>query len=193
MMSVLDKLKIVEKGVAHVVGPSEVSSSLVDARTVHRISDPSDLVSLAKEVQKADEFVKCVATSKLIVIAEQIRHLQFQAKKVLEEAKEGAILHHAACNFKKIPGKMYRLYRRKDGTVYFSMISPQEWGKTCPHHFCGSYKLENDLSWTKSEDVEKRGQDMEEILRLVNGEIPSIGYICDAVKQSGEISSDSPS
>ena len=65
-------------GVAHIVGPSEASSRLVDARTVHRISDPTDIVSLAQEVQKADEFVKCVATSKLLVIAEQIRHLQFQ-------------------------------------------------------------------------------------------------------------------
>ena len=49
----------------------------------------------------------------------------FQAKKVLEEAKEDAILHHAACNFKKIPGKIYHLYRRYDGKAYFSMISPQ--------------------------------------------------------------------
>ena len=44
---------------------------------------------------------------------------------MLEEAKEDAILHHASCNFKKIPGKMYHLYRRSDGTSYFSMISPQ--------------------------------------------------------------------
>ena len=65
-------------GVAHIVAPSEASSSLVDPRTVHRISDPTDIVALAKEVQKADEFVKCIATNKLIVIAEQIRHLQDQ-------------------------------------------------------------------------------------------------------------------
>ena len=67
-------------GVAHVVASSEASSRLVDPRTVHRISDPTDIVSLAKEVQKADEFVKCIATSKLIVIAEQIRHLQDQVR-----------------------------------------------------------------------------------------------------------------
>ena len=65
-------------GVAHIVAPSEASSSLVDPRTVHRVSDPTDIVSLAREVQKADDFVKCIATSKLMVIAEQIRHLQSQ-------------------------------------------------------------------------------------------------------------------
>ncbi|CAB4036709.1 Hypothetical predicted protein, partial [Paramuricea clavata] len=70
--------KNIKSRVAHIVAPSEASSSLVDPRTVHRISDPTDIVALAKEVQKADEFVKCIATNKLIVIAEQIRHLQDQ-------------------------------------------------------------------------------------------------------------------
>ncbi|XP_046859493.1 uncharacterized protein C1orf50 homolog isoform X2 [Xenia sp. Carnegie-2017] len=172
-------------GVAHIVSPSEISSSLVDPRTVHRLSDPTDIVSLAKEVQKADDFVKCIATNKLLVIAEQIRHLQEQAKKVLEDAKQNALLHHAACNFKKIPGKMYYLYRRKDDTSYFSMVSPEEWGNSCPHHFMGSYKLEYDLSWTKAEDVEKRGRDLEEISRFLNSEMSSIGYICDSTNKSG--------
>ena len=42
------------------------------------------------------------------------------------------------------------------------------------------------MSWTKLEDIEKRGQDLEEISRLLNSEIPSIGYICDSVKKSHE-------
>lgn len=62
------------------VPPSEASSQLVDPRTVHRISDPTDIVSLAKQVQEADQFVKCAATNKLLVIAEQIRHLQEQVQ-----------------------------------------------------------------------------------------------------------------
>ena len=55
---------------------SEVTSGLVDPRTVHRISDPTDIVSLAKKAKKSDKFVKCIATSKFIVIAEQMQHLQ---------------------------------------------------------------------------------------------------------------------
>ena len=54
------------------------TSQLVDPRTVHRISDPTDIVSLAKQVQQADQFIKCAATNKLLIIAEQIRHLQQQ-------------------------------------------------------------------------------------------------------------------
>lgn len=49
----------------------------------------------------------------------------------------------------------------------------------------GSYKLEYDLSWTKAEDVEKRGRDLEEISRFLNSEMSSIGYICDSTNKSG--------
>jgi len=51
--------------------------------------------------------------------------LFFQAQLVLEEAKRDADLHHAACNFKKIPGKLYYLYKRNSGQTYFSMLSPE--------------------------------------------------------------------
>jgi hypothetical protein len=49
------------------------------------------------------------------VIAEQVRFLQEQARRVLEEANLNAELHHIACNFKKVPGKMYYVYK-KPGT-----------------------------------------------------------------------------
>ena len=39
---------------------------------------PADLVELAKEVQRADEEVRHVASGKLQIIAEQIRFLQEQ-------------------------------------------------------------------------------------------------------------------
>ncbi|CAH3121786.1 unnamed protein product, partial [Porites lobata] len=111
---------------------SAATKQLVNPDRVHRHGDPYDLVTLAQEVQKADQFVRCAASNKLILIAEQIRHLQEQAcllllnaKKVLEETKRDAELHHAACNFKKRPGQMYYLYRRNNGTTYFSMLSPK--------------------------------------------------------------------
>ena len=64
------------------------------------------------------------------MIAEQVRFLQEQARKVLEEANLSAELHHIACNFKRIPGKIYYVYRKPDtGKKYMSMISPTEWGK----------------------------------------------------------------
>ena len=58
---------------------SAATKQLVNPERVHRHGDPYDLVTLAQEVQKADQFVRCAASNKLILIAEQIRHLQEQA------------------------------------------------------------------------------------------------------------------
>lgn len=57
---------------------SAATRQLVNPERVHRHEDPYDLVVLAQEVQKADQFVRCAASNKLILIAEQIRHLQEQ-------------------------------------------------------------------------------------------------------------------
>jgi len=59
------------------------------------------------------------------MIAEQVHFLQQQAHKVLLEANENLKLHHAACNFHKIPGHIYHLYERSSGQQYFSMLSPE--------------------------------------------------------------------
>ncbi|CAD7684126.1 unnamed protein product [Nyctereutes procyonoides] len=129
--------------------------ALLSPYHTHRAGDPLDLVALAQQVQKADEFIRANATNKLMVIAEQIQHLQEQARKVLEDAHRDADLHHVACNIVKKPGNIYYLYKRESGQQYFSIISPKEWGTSCPHDFLGAYKLQHDLSWTPYEDIEK--------------------------------------
>merc|ERR1711988_1693713 len=62
--------------------------------------------------------------------AEQVRFLQEQARKVLEDARLNALLHKTSCNFKKIPGKTYYVYkqRKNPDEEFLSMISPEEWG-----------------------------------------------------------------
>merc|ERR1712151_662029 len=72
-----------------------------------------DLVELAAQVQQADQFTRATAGSKLTVIAEQVRFLQEQARKVLEDARLNALLHKTACNFKKVPGKTYYVYKQR--------------------------------------------------------------------------------
>merc|ERR1712045_938566 len=106
-----------------------------------------DLVELASQIQTADKFTRATAGSKLQVIAEQVRFLQQQAKSILEEASLNNQLHHIACNFKKVPGKNY-----------MSMISPQEWGKSCPP-FVAAYKLEHDMTFTPYDKITKREDD----------------------------------
>ncbi|XP_012666315.1 uncharacterized protein C1orf50 homolog [Otolemur garnettii] len=109
--------------------PTPGGLALVSPYRTHRAGDPLDLVVLAEQVQKADEFIRANATNKLTVIAEQIQHLQEQARKV-------------------------RMAFRK----FSEGLAPvaQEWGTRCPHDFCGAYKLQRDLSWTPYEDIEKQ-------------------------------------
>jgi len=74
---------------------------------------------------QADVLVRATAGSKLQMIAEQVRFLQQQAHRVLLKAKQDSELHHAACNFHKLPGHIYYLYERPSGQRYFSMLSPE--------------------------------------------------------------------
>ncbi|CAH6790784.1 uncharacterized protein C1orf50 homolog [Phodopus roborovskii] len=148
--------------------PTPGGLALVSPYHTNRVGDPLDLVALAEQVQKADEFIRANATNKLTVIAEQIQHLQEQARKVLEDARRDADLHHVACNMVKKPGNIYYLYQRESGQQYFSIISPGEWGAGCPHDFLGAYKLQHDLSWTPYEDIEKQDAKVGMIDKLLN-------------------------
>lgn len=132
---------------------------LVDSNGVGK-SLKQDLVTLAEEIQKADNFIKANACNKLQVIAEQMKFLQKQAENILLEANQNIKLHHAACNFIKKPGQIYHLYERKSGQYYFSMLNPEEWGTSGPAQtYKGSYRLEHDHSWTPISDI--RGKDNE--------------------------------
>ncbi|XP_055040478.2 uncharacterized protein C1orf50 homolog [Misgurnus anguillicaudatus] len=141
---------------------------LVNPYQTNRVGDPMDLVALAQQVQKGDEFIRANACNRLTVIADQIRYLQEQARKVLEDARKDAELHHAACNVVKKPGNMYYLYMRESGQRYFSILSPKEWGPGCPHKFLGGYKLQHDMSWTPQEEVEKRDAEIGIMDKLLN-------------------------
>eukprot|EP00088_Acartia_fossae_P004171 TRINITY_DN11775_c0_g3_i1.p1 TRINITY_DN11775_c0_g3~~TRINITY_DN11775_c0_g3_i1.p1 ORF type:complete len:210 (-),score=60.58 TRINITY_DN11775_c0_g3_i1:117-746(-) len=119
-----------------------------------------DLVELAEQVQKADQFTRATAGSKLSIIAEQVKFLQEQARKVLEDARLNALLHQTSCNFKKIPGKTYYVYkqRKNPDQEFISMISPEEWGASGPE-FVGAYRLEADMSWTEEKDMERKANE----------------------------------
>lgn len=68
-----------------------------------------------------------------------MRFLQQQAMKVLEESRLNALLHKTACNFKKVPGKKYYIYkqRKNPDDEMLSMISPEEWGPGGPEYVAG--------------------------------------------------------
>lgn len=85
---------------------------------------------------------------------EQIQFLQNQAKGILEKAKKEKELHEAPCNILKKPGQNYYYYKRESGQRYLSIMSPSDWGDSCPHEFLGAYRLEYDNSWTPLEQCQ---------------------------------------
>ena len=93
----------------------------------------------------------------------------------LEEAQASARLHRATCSFKKTPGHVYHLYRRDDGELYFSMLSPTDWRGAPPHPFEGSYRLEADQSFTLDETARERPDPREVVRQLLAGRLPEPG------------------
>src|SRR5262245_47693830 len=116
---------------------------------ISRLAPVHDLIDLARQIQEADHMIGVVTSDKLQVVARQIRALQDEARAIMEAAHRDAELHRAACNFKRRTGHTYHLYRRPEGSLYFSMLSPDDWRGSPPHAYEGSYRLEQNMSWTK--------------------------------------------
>lgn len=133
-------------------GPAHLGPSKSSPYPISRLAPPHDLVDLARQIQEADSFLSVKVSAELGIIAEQMQALRARAEKALEAAKINAELHRISCTFKKRPGKTYHLYRRPNGDRYWSMLSPDEWGASCPHTFEGTYRLENDMSFVRVEN-----------------------------------------
>lgn len=115
-----------------------------------RMAPSYALIDVAAEIEKADAMLATVTGGKLGVIADQIRHLQEQARAMLERAQRDAALHRARCRFEKRAGGIYHLYRmHADDALWFSLMAPEEWLRPQPQTFEGSYRLESDQSFTR--------------------------------------------
>jgi Protein of unknown function (DUF2452) len=113
-----------------------------------RLSARHELIDMAQEIAAADAVLTAVVGTELETIARQIRSLQEQAAEALRRAQRDAALHRAECRFRKLPGRVYHLYRPADGRPYFSLLSPADWQGAPPHPFDGSYRLGLDMRWT---------------------------------------------
>lgn len=131
------------------------------------MSAKHDLIDMAREIQAADSVLSAVAAGKLETIARQIRALQQEAARTLEQARLDAELHRASCNFKKIPGKIYHLYRRTPAEPYFSLLSPDDWGGKPPHVHVGSFRLEADMRFTATTEIADREREWSELRPLL--------------------------
>lgn len=136
---------------------------------VSRLAPAFESGDLAAEVARAETLLSARTSAKLRVIADQIKALRVEARKVLDDAREEQALTRARCGFKRIPGHIYHLYRKTNGSSYFSMLSPADWRGDPPDEHIGSYRLEADYSWTPAEradHVDETGEMVCQLLRI---------------------------
>lgn len=133
---------------------------------ISRMAPSFSLVDTAAEIEKADQTIATMATGKLEVIARQMKALREEAERVLESAKRDAELHRVKCNFEKLPGGVYHLYRRDSGELYFSLMAPHEWSTRPAQEHVGSYRMEADRSFTPLSEVEARDRERLQLLQL---------------------------
>lgn len=136
---------------------------------VSRLAPAFQAPDLAAEVARAEAMLSARTGAKLRVIADQIKALQAQARKVLAEAREEQALTQAQCAFQRRPGQVYHLYRRADASRYFSMLSPADWHGEPPHECLGGFRLEPDHSWTplgRLGEADDTGALVQELLAL---------------------------
>jgi len=157
-----------DKGLKHYNGENHEGADHSAPYPVSRMAPATELVDMAREIAEADQILGNVVHGKLKVIAEQMKALQQEAKAILEHSARDQQLHRARCNFKRQVGKVYHLYDKADGSRYFSMLSPQEWGGEPPHEFIGSYRLESDMSWTPVEEIGKSEPSVQLLNALLN-------------------------
>ena len=144
-----------DKGLKKYSGDNHQDGDRSAPYPVSRMAPATELVDLARQIEEADQMLGNVVHGKLKVIADQMKSLQQEAKAILAASARDQQLHRAQCRFKREPGKIYHLYKRSEDAFYFSMLSPKEWGGAPPHAFVGSFRLENDMSWTPLEEIGK--------------------------------------
>lgn len=111
---------------------------------------------IEKNLAQVEQPVKLIATSlesKLSIIEQQIQHLQQVADKLILDARKNVELHLVPCSVSKRPGNTYHLFERLDGSKFFSIISPEEWGDGFKLNYIGSYHLDSDMSWKENNFV----------------------------------------
>lgn len=144
--------------------------------------EAGDLEKLVETLKNSETHVKNTAYNKLDVIAEQIKFLQKQAHKILENASKDTQLHSIPCNFVKVPGQIYHLYERPNGDKLWSMVSPSEFGSTCKNKAIGSYRMEVDRSFTRADQLEEfseRREFADSLMKRVQN-VPAIKLLADA-------------
>ena len=99
-----------------------------------------------------DKIIKSVQKNsnnyaKIKVLFKQMENIKKEIEEIIQESIETDDLNKIKCNFKKVPGSYYYLYQKPDSTLFFSILSPNEWDTK--KIFISKYLYDYDLSLIK--------------------------------------------
>ncbi len=87
-------------------------------------------------------------------IYEQMQLLADQAKTIQGRVSVSERIYQSKMSFDPIISRVYHLYQKADGTDTLSLVSPKEWGRSCPYEFIATVKLLADHTWEVIEEGE---------------------------------------
>ena len=119
-----------------------------------KIHDLNHVSELSAFVDQSNSHNMGILFSKLELITKQIKFLQSEANNLIEEANHNFNLTNARCNFKRVVGNIYHLYK-SDKEYYFSMLSPKDYNYKNRDEFIDSYLLKEDMTWINYEHIKE--------------------------------------
>ncbi len=78
--------------------------------------------------------------------------LKKEYESLVEEYRWNDLIFRAEYNFVPVIGEIYHLYSRENGSIFLSMIGPNEWKM----EYIGSFKLTSTQKWKKVKQQKKK-------------------------------------
>lgn len=85
-------------------------------------------------------------------IKTKFEELKSEYESLVEEYRWNDLIFKAEYNFMPVIGEIYHLYSRENGTIFLSMIGPNEWKM----EYIGSFKLTSTQKWKKVKNSKKK-------------------------------------
>lgn len=71
--------------------------------------------------------------------------IRSEYEKLIEEFEWNRVVYSSNYRFEPIIGEKYYLYRKKDGELFLSIITPDEWTQD----FVGAFEMDSENKWKK--------------------------------------------
>lgn len=84
-------------------------------------------------------------------IESKFQEIKAKFEKLMDEYNYNNLIYNAQFSFEPIPGETYYLYKRVNGDIFLSLISPEQ----CNFNWLGSFYLNSDFIWKKHHTDDK--------------------------------------